>query len=66
MLAGPHREAMPKLAQWCDEAAVAHWSQDSEMLPSWDAAVLHLTEHGRLSRVRYPSAAHQSGTIVVT
>src|SRR5262249_568922 len=32
----PHRNAMPKLLQGCDEAAVAHWSQDSAELPDWD------------------------------
>jgi hypothetical protein len=30
---GPHRVAMPKLLNWCDEAAVVHWTQDSSEIP---------------------------------
>jgi len=29
MTLGAHGKAMRKLAEWCDEAAVAHWTQDS-------------------------------------
>jgi hypothetical protein len=35
MLLPAHRAVMPKLLQWCDEAAVTHWLQDSLELPSW-------------------------------
>jgi hypothetical protein len=59
MLAGPHREAMPRLMNWCDEAAVAHWVQDTEQPPEWDQAHARLLREGRLSKVRYPSPAHE-------
>ena len=62
----PHREVMPKLSQWCDEAAVAHWVQDSEAMPEWDAATQILSRSGRLLRVAHPSVAHINGQVNVT
>jgi hypothetical protein len=58
MLAGTHRLAMPKLLNWCDEAAVAHWSQETENLPTWHEAWRRLLHEGRRSKVAHPSAAH--------
>ena len=55
MLSGAHRRAMPKLLDWCDEASVAHWSQDTSELPGWDQAYSKLVEQGRSSKVRFPS-----------
>ena len=66
MLKGPHRQAMPKLAKWCDESAVTHWHHDAEDLPGWDVATARLAEHGRLSRVEYPSELQRSGRIGVS
>src|SRR5882672_1529429 len=43
----PHREAMPKLAYWCDEACVGHWLQESATVPAWDDATRKMLEHGR-------------------
>jgi heme-degrading monooxygenase HmoA len=57
MLAGAHRSIMPRLLQWCDEAAVAHWLQDSPEPPSWQEAYRRLQQEGRASKVDYPSAA---------
>jgi hypothetical protein len=61
MLNGPHRTAMPRLAHWCDEAAVAHWEQDNTGLPSWTEAEQRLAADGRVSAVNHPSAAHTAG-----
>jgi len=66
MIAGAHRKAMPKLLEWCDEAAVAHWLQDEVALPTWPTALRMLIEKGRLSKLNHPSAAHQAGHIAGT
>jgi hypothetical protein len=57
MFAPAHRRVMPKLLQWCDEAAVAHWLQDSMQPPSWQEAHRRLQQTGRTSKVDHPSAA---------
>lgn len=52
-----HREAMPKLLNWCDEALVAHWEGE----PDADWVHLHarMAREGRKSKVKRPSKAHQ-------
>jgi hypothetical protein len=55
---GAHRDVMPKLLAWCDEASVVHWSQDTCELPSWQEAHQRLLKEGRPSKVNYPTAAH--------
>src|SRR4051812_37637056 len=35
MHAAPHGPTMRKLLDWCDEAALVHWTQDGPELPSW-------------------------------
>lgn len=59
MTSGAHRQAMPKLLDWCDEAALVHWEQDTAALPQWDEAHRRLVTQGRRSKVRYPSPAHE-------
>jgi heme-degrading monooxygenase HmoA len=59
MLAGAHRRVMPRLLQWCDEAAVAHWTQESPEPPAWGEAHRRLVQEGRRSRVSHPSPAQQ-------
>jgi hypothetical protein len=58
MTAGAHSRAMPHLLDWCDEAAVAHWSQPETTLPSWTEADKRMREAGRASKVRNPSPDH--------
>lgn len=55
---GAHRAAMPKLVEWCDEAAVAHW--EGEPARDWDEIFARMSAEGRLSRVRHPTKAHQA------
>ena len=60
---GAHRQAMPKLLNWCDEAAVAHWTQESAEIPEWQQTHQHMSERGRLSKVNHPSTAQASQKI---
>ena len=59
----PHLHAMPKLLEWCDEAAVVRWNQESSELPDWEAAEKKMAESGRLSKVNHPSAGQQAGRL---
>ena len=59
MMASPHREAMGKLAEWCDEASVVHWTQATPDLPDWNTAHMRMATEGRRSRVKRPSESHQ-------
>jgi len=53
---GVHREAMPKLMEWCDEASVLQWQGEAET--DWDAIYARMVRDGRSSRVRRPTKAH--------
>jgi hypothetical protein len=57
MHAKPHGPTMRHLLDWCDEAALVHWTQDGPGLPSWDTAHRRLEQEGRPSKVNHPSAA---------
>src|SRR6266851_3020369 len=48
------------LVEWCDEAAVVHWTQESAVLPTWPEAYQRLQKDGRRSKVNHPSAGHQA------
>ncbi|QRX80849.1 DUF3291 domain-containing protein [Glaciimonas sp. PAMC28666] len=58
MTNGAHRQVMPKLLKWCDEASVVHWNQASELAPSWMEAHQRMQQEGRRSKVNFPSADH--------
>jgi hypothetical protein len=58
MLARPHGPAMRRLLEWCDEAALVHWTQAPEELPTWEQAHQRLQQEGRRSKVNHPSADH--------
>jgi hypothetical protein len=59
MRSGAHRRVMPHLAKWCDEAALAHWTQNAPEPPSWHEAHQRLRQGGRRSRVNHPSLAQR-------
>ena len=60
MTGGSHKQVMPRLMDWCDEASVAHWMQAEDDLPSWMEADRRMRETGRASKVRHPSPVHAS------
>ena len=60
-----HLRAMPKLAGWCDEASVAHWSQADAVLPDTAEALRRMAREGRLSKVHRPSPDHVAGRITL-
>ena len=64
--ASPHRESIPKLALWCDEAVTTHWNVASRDLPTWEDATAELLRSGRMLRVKYPSQDHAAKRINVT
>ena len=59
----PHLSAMGKLANWCDEASVAHWQQASVTLPSPEEAHQRMVKSGRASRVNHPSSEQSANRI---
>ena len=63
MRSGAHKRAMPKLFEWCDEASLGHWTQDTAELPDWREAHRRMVEEGRPTKVRHPSPAHVEGKI---
>jgi heme-degrading monooxygenase HmoA len=59
----PHKDAMPRLLSWCDEASLAHWNQDASAVPDWKTAEERLANSGRLSKVHHPSPDQQVGRL---
>jgi len=57
---GAHAHVMPRLVEWCDEAAYAHWIAADTSVPGWPEAYEHLVSEGRLSRVAHPSRDHEA------
>ncbi len=55
-----HAKVMPRLAEWCDEAAYAHWTRDGDSVPDWQEAYGRLVAEGKLSRVAHPSREHSA------
>jgi hypothetical protein len=53
-----HKAAMPKLQNWCDEASIAHWTQEDDAFPPWDEAWQRMKQSGRISKVKHPTEDH--------
>jgi len=61
---GAHMRAMPRLLNWCDEAAVAHWTEEQVRVPPPDVAFDRMRREGRVSKVHHPSARQKAGELV--
>jgi hypothetical protein len=55
---GSHRKAMPRLADWADEASVVHWHQDHTERPDWPEAARRMRAEGRPLKLRHPGPRH--------
>ena len=62
--AGDHRLVMAKLADWCDEGAVAHWQQRDATVPSSNEMLKRMQATGRVLRVNHPTPGHSEGKTV--
>lgn len=59
-----HKRAMPKLLEWCDEAAVVRFEQASNAVPDAPQILAEMNARGRTSKVRRPTEAHAAGRVV--
>lgn len=60
MRSGAHKEAMPKIQNWCDEGSVVHWVSESTTPPTWEEAETEMFTKGRFTPLTHPSIAHQN------
>src|SRR5260370_42371180 len=56
MTSSAHGKAMRRLAEWCDEAAGVHSTQESPETPSWPEACRRLLKDRKRFKVKHPSA----------
>ena len=57
---GAHKNVMPRLLDWCDEASVVQWTSEGAELPSWSETADRMRQQGRPSRVAHPSSEHEA------
>ena len=60
MRAVPHGKVMRRLLEWCDEAALVHWEQETEQEPERLEAHRRLQMEGRRSKVNHPSSGQEN------
>lgn len=53
--AGAHRQAMPRLPDWCDQAGVVRWTGEPGRV-DWTRAHRRLLDAGRATPVRHPAS----------
>ncbi len=55
---GAHRQVMPMIQKWCDEAAILHWEQADDSLPNIEEMYQRIKTEGKFTRLLNPSLAH--------
>jgi heme-degrading monooxygenase HmoA len=55
----PHKSAMRKLPDWCNEGAYVHWTPEDEVIPGWDILYKKLMTEGKLTKIKHPSAQQE-------
>jgi quinol monooxygenase YgiN len=55
---GAHRNAMPKMSEWGDEASTVRWVQRGAELPSWQEAIERMRSEGRPVPLLHPGPGH--------
>lgn len=60
----PHRRAMRRLLDLCDEASLVRWTQMGADVASSDVMLDRLRTAGRISKVRHPSEPQAAGQTV--
>jgi len=60
MTGEPHRTVMARTDEWCDEAAVVSWEQDTPHFPDWPTAFELLVGQGRAIPLTRPSPDHEA------
>ncbi len=58
MTSGAHRKAMPRLADWADEASMVRWWQDHTEPPDWSEATRRMKVEGRPADILHPGPNH--------
>lgn len=58
MRSEPHRSAMRRIGEWCDEATYVEWEQEASLERDWSAAHARLVADGVVTRLPDPSPAH--------
>jgi heme-degrading monooxygenase HmoA len=51
----PHKYAMRRLPDWCDEGSYMHWLQEDLAIPSWVELHQKMVTEGKITKVRFPS-----------
>jgi len=51
----PHKYAMRRLPDWCNEGSYMHWLQEDTTMPAWPQLHHKMITEGKITKVRYPS-----------
>ena len=52
---GPHKYAMRRLPDWCNEGSYMHWLQEDTTIPPWPELYQKMITEGKITKVRFPS-----------